>query len=96
MTLTNELQKLLSKYIRSAELVFAEIKIMEGYHEIDEMRICNVIEAAKRYLKDSKYYGEHEKFETALTSIAYCEGLLDALRLLGVVEFTWPSTREKT
>lgn len=95
MTLTNKLQRLLSKYIRSTESVFAEIKIVEGFHEIDEIETRNVIEAAKRYLEDAKYYMENEKFETALASVAYCEGLLDALQLLGVVEFTWPSAKEK-
>jgi FAD synthetase len=48
-----------------------------------------VFDWAKRYLSDAKYYQEQGKLETSLTSVAYCEGLLDALRLLGAVEFTW-------
>jgi hypothetical protein len=49
---------------------------------------------AKAYLEDARYYREKKKFEVSLTSIAYCEGLLDALRLLGAVKFEWP-TRKK-
>jgi len=93
VTLTNELKKLLSKYLQSKESVFADIRIVEGCHQIGEIEIRNTIEAARRYFEDAKHYGENEKFETALSCIAYCEGLLDALRLLGVVEFTWPSMK---
>jgi len=46
-------------------------------------------------LKDAKYYKDEKKFETSLTSIAYCEGLLDALRLLGVVKFEWPTKKKR-
>jgi len=48
-----------------------------------------VFDWAKRYLQDAKYYQEKGKLETSLTSVAYCEGLLDALRLLGAVDFSW-------
>ncbi len=52
-----------------------------------------IINYAKNYLKDAKYYKDQKKYETSLTSIAYCEGLLDALKLLDVVNFDWV-TRE--
>jgi len=94
MTLTNELRRLLSKYVQSTEAIFQEIKTVKDSHTIGETQTHSVIEAARRYFEDAKYFGQNEKFETALASIAYCEGLLDALRLLGVVEFTWPSTKE--
>jgi len=35
-------------------------------------------------LEDAKYYEDKSKLETSLASVAYCEGLLDALRLLGL------------
>ncbi|KPV63960.1 MAG: hypothetical protein AOA66_0541 [Candidatus Bathyarchaeota archaeon BA2] len=40
-------------------------------------------------LEDAKYYQKGGKLEIGLASVAYCEGLLDALRLLGVVKFSW-------
>jgi FAD synthetase len=89
------LQELASKYIQNSEKVFAEIKLATDVVVIDEEKIKGIIESAKHYLDDAKYYQERNKLETSLASVAYCEGLLDALRLLGVVEFTWPSGKER-
>jgi len=89
------LRELASKYIQSSERVLTEIKMAQDVVVIDEEKIKEIIESAKHYLNDAKYYQERNKLETSLASVAYCEGLLDALRLLGVVEFTWPSGKEK-
>lgn len=87
------LEALVAKYIRNTEQVFAEIKIVKNKLALDEEKVMEVIEAAKRYFADAKYYQEKNKFETSLVSIVYCEGLLDALKLLGVVEFSWPQKK---
>jgi len=89
------LKELTSKYIRSSEKVLAEVKLVQDVVVIDEEKIKGIVESAKHYLNDAKYYQERNKLDTSLASVAYCEGLLDALRLLGVVEFTWPSGKEK-
>ena len=47
------------------------------------------------YLADAKYYKAQGKLETSLTSVAYCEGLLDGLRLMGAVDFVWPTSNKK-
>jgi FAD synthetase len=83
------LEKLVIKYIRSAERAFNEIGEILDKVQLDEEGAKRVFESAKRYLEDAKYYQQEGKLETSLTSVAYCEGLLDALRLLGAVEFTW-------
>ena len=83
------LKELTSKYIQKTERVFEEIKINRGSISINEKEILDVVETAKRYLEDAKYYQGMEKLETSIVSVAYCEGLLDALRFLGIVEFTW-------
>jgi FAD synthetase len=88
-------QALLSKYVRNSERVFAEVKIGHDAEIPSQEQVAEVIEYAKRYLSDAKYYGEKQQYETGLVSIAYCEGLLDALRLLKLVDFTWPETKEK-
>lgn len=49
-----------------------------------------VVEFAKAYFEDAKYYRDRKRFEVSLASVAYCEGLLDALKLLGAVKFEWP------
>ena len=86
---------LLSKYIRNSEKVFVEVKIRQGAETPSQEQIAEVVEYAKRYLSDAKYYGEKQQYETGLVSIAYCEGLLDALRLLKLVDFTWPEIKEE-
>ena len=83
------LETLVKKYIISAEKVLEEIKRTSSKVTITEAKIDEILGYVSSYLKDAKYYKDQKKLETSLTSIAYCEGLLDALRLLGVVEFEW-------
>ena len=83
------LKDLVSKYIQNTEKVFPEIEVIQGPMIIKKEKVGVIIESARRYLEDAKYYREKKKLETSLASIAYCEGLLDALRLLGLVEFSW-------
>jgi FAD synthetase len=83
------IKELISKYIEGAERVIEEIGEIPKKMSLKEEEVETVFDWAKRYLHDAKYYQEKEKLETSLTSVAYCEGLLDALRLLGAVEFSW-------
>ena len=62
---------------------------------VTEEEVAKVLRWATDYLEDAKYYKAQGKFETSLTSVAYCEGLLDALRLLGAVKFEWPTNQER-
>ena len=50
--------------------------------------VKTLIDHAVRYLKDAEYYAQERK-ATALASVSYAEGILDALRLLGLVDFEW-------
>ena len=79
----------MANYIIKAERVFGEIRRVPGFVHPYTQKIDGVVETAKRYLEDAKYYQKKSKLETSLASVAYCEGLLDALRLLEVVEFSW-------
>jgi len=83
------LKELVSKYIQNSERVFAEIRITQDPIQVDGKKAESVIETAKHYLEDAKYYQKRNRLETSLASVAYCEGLLDALRLLGIAEFSW-------
>ncbi|MEJ2280682.1 MAG: DUF357 domain-containing protein [Candidatus Bathyarchaeota archaeon] len=84
-----KIDDLVTKYIHGAEKVINEIEKLPDELHINENEAKTVFDWAKRYLEDAKYYQEKGKLETSLTSVAYCEGLLDALRLLGAVEFSW-------
>jgi FAD synthetase len=83
------LEALVSKYIASAEQVFNEMQISETPVQLDINNVKGVVEFAKAYLEDAKYYKDRKRFEVSLASVAYCEGLLDALKLLGAVKFEW-------
>ncbi|MEM3617684.1 MAG: DUF357 domain-containing protein [Candidatus Bathyarchaeia archaeon] len=88
------LDKLVAKYIASADRVFNEITLVDGVvgFSVDEVR--RVLELAKAYLQDAKYYRDAGKLEVSLASVAYCEGLLDALKMLGMVRFEWPKGKK--
>lgn len=84
---------LVTKYLKNTSQVFQEIRTSKAEEVmLNKKKICEVIEYARNYFEDAKYNRDQKKFEVALTSVAYCEGLLDALRLLGVAEFQWPKS----
>ena len=89
------LEALTLKYIGSAEKVLNELQRTRAQVYVSEEDVTKVLRWAFDYLEDAKYYKAQGKFETSLASIAYCEGLLDALRLLGAVKFEWPTNQER-
>ncbi len=48
-----------------------------------------IIDIARSYLEDAERFLEKGDLFDSLGALAYCEGLLDALRMLGYVEFEW-------
>jgi FAD synthetase len=90
------LEKLVSKYIASAEHALGELMISETCINLSAESVKKVVEFAKAYLEDAKYYRDKNKFEVSLASVAYCEGLLDALKLLGTVKFEWTAKKLKS
>jgi FAD synthetase len=90
------LETLTSKYIASAEFVLNTLQKNPAPININSEDVNNLISYVHDYLADAKYYKSSGKLETSLTSIAYCEGLLDALRLLGTVNFEWPTRKPET
>jgi len=85
------LEQLVSKYIASAEYALSKMEFARNHINVDLTSTKKVVESAKAYLEDAKYYKEEKKFDVSLASVSYCEGLLDALKLLGAVKFEWPA-----
>ena len=79
---------LVVKYIQKTEAVFKKMKMAEK-SVLDPSKVDEIVDEAKRYLEDAKYYLKKGKPEISLASVAYSEGLLDALRMLGLVKFEW-------
>ena len=89
------LEKLVAKYLGSTEHVLENMETVEDSINMDEESIRKVVEYIRAYLEDAKYYRDRKKFEVSLASVAYCEGLLDALKLLGAVKFEWPAKEKE-
>ena len=89
------LNELASKYIGSSEQVLAHIEIVETPISLRSSSVKKVVEFARAYFEDASYYRKRKKFKVSLSCIAYCEGLLDALKLLGAVKFDWPRVEER-
>lgn len=53
----------------------------------DSSRAEEVASLARCYHEDAQYFYEKAQPLTALISLAYAEGLLDALKMLGLAEF---------
>lgn len=83
------MEEMVQRYIFKTERVLKNIKVLEKPTSISGGQVRGVIEEAERYLEDAKYYFDRKEYEVSLASIAYCEGLLDALRLLKLAEFEW-------
>jgi diphthine synthase len=83
-----EVEALIERYGESCERVVDSLGYAELPKEVTGEEVKALIEHAARYLKDADYYSRERK-ATALASVSYAEGILDALRLLGLVDFEW-------
>ncbi|MEM3579068.1 MAG: DUF357 domain-containing protein [Candidatus Bathyarchaeia archaeon] len=92
-----KIEQLVSKYIVSAEHALGELQITVGDDGLRLTRelVIEVVDLAKAYLQDAKYYRDGKRFDVSIASVAYCEGLLDALKMLGTVKFEWPTGKER-
>lgn len=74
------------RYISSFEKALSGSTILGDVNWIDSGVIAKVTDTINRYLEDARYYLESNKPTTSLASIAYAEGLLDALIFLGLAK----------
>ena len=87
-TVKPELDRLIEKYTLGCKRVREEMKLGKLPAELTEEKVLELLGHVDRYLADAEYYKADRK-PTALTSVAYAEGILDALKLLGVADFEW-------
>ncbi|MEM0340240.1 MAG: DUF357 domain-containing protein [Acidilobaceae archaeon] len=81
------------KYIYNVLRVLESIKLDSVMtRTLKKEDLERLFDSAKRYTHDAQYYLKIGDEETALVAISYAEGLLDALRYLGVLELKWPSS----
>jgi len=58
------LEELVTEYVRKTETVFSEIRIRETPKVLEEDRVRLVVESARRYLDDSRFYRKEGRLET--------------------------------
>ncbi|MBN1682439.1 diphthine synthase [Candidatus Bathyarchaeota archaeon] len=83
----SEIDILIQKYVIGCRRVLQNL-ILYPPKQSSKKEIEDLIDHVNRYLDDAEYYMADNK-PTALTSVAYAEGILDALKLLGLAEFEW-------
>ena len=74
------------KYITNLEGTLQQFTLVKADTALKQENITMVADTIRRYLQDSRYHLENNKPATALASIAYAEGLLDALLFLDLAE----------
>lgn len=70
------------RYIENFEVALGKFIPINEDSLVKTRKIRRVSDSINHYLKDAHYYLEHGKPTTALASIAYAEGLMDALTFL--------------
>jgi hypothetical protein len=86
MSLSEDPAERAERYIQSFESSLQKNRILAVDSSVNIANIKIVSDALQRYLKDARYYLENQKPTTSLASIAYAEGLLDALAYLGLTK----------
>ncbi|MGC8571054.1 DUF357 domain-containing protein [Caldivirga sp.] len=86
----NALADRVMTYVRNVEQAIEALrKGTNGNGDVGEL-----IELAEAYLKDTLHYFKVGDYETALATISYAEGLLDALRILKLSDVNWRKPSE--
>lgn len=81
-----EIKERALKYIVNLKEAFSTLNIL-----FKNEKVIEAINEAKRYFEDAKYYFERESYIDSIVCSSYAEGILDALKLMKLIDFTWPS-----
>lgn len=79
MTLNENPAERAKLYMQSFNSALQKNRILTVDSVVKSSNIMRVSDAIERYVRDARYYLENQKPTTSLVSIAYAEGLLDAL-----------------
>jgi diphthine synthase len=83
-----ELDRLIDKYSAGCRKVLKELQAKDLPKAVTFQDVKALTGHAANYLDDGEHY-QTERKATALASVSYAEGILDALKILGLVEFEW-------
>lgn len=83
----------LSRYFNYVERTLEKMRLKPYQHL--RGRVEAIIDNAKRYYEDAKYYARSGDYPTSYVCVAYCEGLLDCLKYLGLIEVEGEAVAER-
>jgi diphthine synthase len=83
----------LDRYIVGVKNVFREMKILGESGEMSSRELNLALEWARNYYNDSIAFKLKGDLVSSLIAIAYCEGILEGMRLLKLVDFKWEGER---
>lgn len=75
-----------NKYIATLEKALQQHIPLKEDRMAEATNIAKISDAIHRYLQDARFYLDNGKPTTSLASIAYAEGLLDALKFLSLTK----------
>jgi FAD synthetase len=78
------------RYISTLEKTLQQHNPLKESATVQAANIAVVSDAIHRYLQDAQFYLDGGKPTTSLASIAYAEGLLDALKFLNLTKTIEP------
>ena len=70
------------RYIATLEKALQQHSPLKAGRMVEATNVAKVSDAIHRYMQDARFYLDNGKPTTSLASIAYAEGLLDALKFL--------------
>jgi FAD synthetase len=77
------------RYVANVEKAIASLAWTNLPITIRMNDLVPILDTVKGYVSDARYFLHEGKPTTALASISYAEGLLDAIKLLKVAKFSW-------
>jgi FAD synthetase len=84
LKIEGEAERLAYRYLTKLDKVLKGNKLTKSGREVSR-----VVDEVQRYVSDGRFYFKQKSYLTAVVAASYAEGLLDCLKLLGLVEFTW-------
>jgi len=90
---SGEAEELARRYVANLDFAFKtlEEKRAGPVLTVREEDIAYTLDLARRYHEDARRFLHEGRALTSIAAASYAEGLLDALRFLGLASFEWPS-----
>jgi len=73
----------LSRYFDYVKGILEKMRLNPPQHLRNRVEV--IVDNARRYYEDAKYYASLRDYSTSYVCVAYCEGLLDCLKYLGLI-----------